>query len=99
MALKDVWISKRVSFLSWYTGSVSFYSSSCRVFERVTHSLSFHCDTTTVLDVSIMYIGVLKRHFVPGARVLRKIDRIPSCLISLCFVRCILACEGHSELD
>ena len=36
-------------------GSVLFYSSSCQVFERVIHSLAFHCDTTSVLDVS-MYI-------------------------------------------
>jgi len=81
-------------------GSVSFYSSLCRVFERVTNLSLFHCDTTTVLDVSIMYICVLKRHFVPGARVLGKIDQMPSCMMSLCFVRCILAfVKGIAGLD
>jgi hypothetical protein len=36
---------------------------------------------------------VLKRHYVLDARVSRKIDKIPSCLMPLWFVRCILACE------
>ena len=72
-----------------------FYSSSCQVFERVIHSLSFHYDTTTVLDVSIMYICVRTR----GDRVLRMRRYQSAPKVPCIFVCCTLLYGEHSESE
>ncbi len=77
-----------------------FYSYSCEVFERVIHSLSFHCDTTTVLDASIMYICVSTGSLCPRLQTLRMFENIAQRLSpSLTFfVSCTLGWGRHSGL-